>query len=393
MSWSGDGGTGPCGNSGHNERLSGPGRPASRPRSTARRSPTPRSSRQRLRRPTRSRSIMRTHGWGGSRETTRDRLRPAAPRQRLRRPHLGLARLRRVGRHGRDRLTRLRGPRRLGADRRPASRPRASPRRKGDPLIGMSGGSYAGGIQWVTDARDSRVDAIAPEISWNNLLESPLSGDGREDRLGHASLRRRANSRHRWRHRRPDRPGDRQLRPGDPPGVRRGRRHRHLVSSRRRTSSPTAGPTTSSATSPRPRSSSRARSTRCSRSRRRRTTTRRSRPAPAPAAQDGVVLLRPRHLRSVRPGPAGYIEGQIVKWFDRYVKGSEGRHGLEVRVRHRRRRLARRGRLPGARRRPTAARPAAAPSRSTADRRPPACCPAPTRPPASRSRCRASPAR
>lgn len=39
----------------------------------------------------------------------------------------------------------------------------------GDPLIGMSGGSYAGGIQFVTAALDKRVDAIAPEISWNNL--------------------------------------------------------------------------------------------------------------------------------------------------------------------------------------------------------------------------------
>jgi ABC-2 type transport system ATP-binding protein len=39
----------------------------------------------------------------------------------------------------------------------------------GDPRIGMSGGSYAGGIQFVTAALDKRVDAIAPEIAWNNL--------------------------------------------------------------------------------------------------------------------------------------------------------------------------------------------------------------------------------
>ena len=52
-----------------------------------------------------------------------------------------------------------------------AADPRVA-KKKGDPLIGMSGGSYAGGIQWVTDAIDHRVDAIAPEISWNNLLES-----------------------------------------------------------------------------------------------------------------------------------------------------------------------------------------------------------------------------
>jgi ABC-2 type transport system ATP-binding protein len=45
-------------------------------------------------------------------------------------------------------------------------------RRKGDPVVGMSGGSYAGGIEWVTAAIDRRVDAIAPEISWHNLNES-----------------------------------------------------------------------------------------------------------------------------------------------------------------------------------------------------------------------------
>ena len=42
----------------------------------------------------------------------------------------------------------------------------------GDPLIGMVGGSYGGGIPWTTAATDPRVDAIAPEISWNSLLTS-----------------------------------------------------------------------------------------------------------------------------------------------------------------------------------------------------------------------------
>src|SRR5439155_2482823 len=45
-------------------------------------------------------------------------------------------------------------------------------KRRGDPKAGMSGGAYAGGIQGITDAIDHRVDAIAPEISWNDLLES-----------------------------------------------------------------------------------------------------------------------------------------------------------------------------------------------------------------------------
>jgi ABC-2 type transport system ATP-binding protein len=43
---------------------------------------------------------------------------------------------------------------------------------KTDPLIGMVGGSYGGGIQWVTAAIDPRVDAIVPVISWNSLSAS-----------------------------------------------------------------------------------------------------------------------------------------------------------------------------------------------------------------------------
>ena len=50
-----------------------------------------------------------------------------------------------------------------------AGDPRVAQEAAGDPRIGMSGGSYAGGIQFVTAALDKRVDAIAPEIAWNNL--------------------------------------------------------------------------------------------------------------------------------------------------------------------------------------------------------------------------------
>lgn len=41
-----------------------------------------------------------------------------------------------------------------------------------DPLIGMVGGSYGGGIQWVVAGTDTRVDSIAPEISWNSLVSA-----------------------------------------------------------------------------------------------------------------------------------------------------------------------------------------------------------------------------
>jgi ABC-2 type transport system ATP-binding protein len=42
----------------------------------------------------------------------------------------------------------------------------------GDPRLGMAGASYGGGIEWITAARDPRVDAIAPSISWHSLVTS-----------------------------------------------------------------------------------------------------------------------------------------------------------------------------------------------------------------------------
>jgi ABC-2 type transport system ATP-binding protein len=39
----------------------------------------------------------------------------------------------------------------------------------GDPLVGMVGGSYGGGIQLTSAGTDNRIDAIAPGIAWNSL--------------------------------------------------------------------------------------------------------------------------------------------------------------------------------------------------------------------------------
>ena len=58
-----------------------------------------------------------------------------------------------------------------------ARQPEAQLDKAGDPRVGMSGGSYGGGIQWITAARDARVDVIAPNISWNSLITS-LYKDG-----------------------------------------------------------------------------------------------------------------------------------------------------------------------------------------------------------------------
>ena len=42
----------------------------------------------------------------------------------------------------------------------------------GNPRMGMIGGSYGGGIQFVTAAEDCRIDAIVPEIAWHSLTTS-----------------------------------------------------------------------------------------------------------------------------------------------------------------------------------------------------------------------------
>jgi ABC-2 type transport system ATP-binding protein len=47
----------------------------------------------------------------------------------------------------------------------------------GDPRTGMVGGSYGGGIQFVTAALDCRVDAIVPVIAWHSL-ETSLARNG-----------------------------------------------------------------------------------------------------------------------------------------------------------------------------------------------------------------------
>jgi ABC-2 type transport system ATP-binding protein len=65
-----------------------------------------------------------------------------------------------------------------------AAQPEAKLDSEGDPRVGMSGASYGGGIQLVTAALDSRLDAIVPVIAWHSLVtslykaQSPKSGWG-----------------------------------------------------------------------------------------------------------------------------------------------------------------------------------------------------------------------
>src|SRR5688572_21412311 len=53
-----------------------------------------------------------------------------------------------------------------------ARQPEALLDRRGDPRVGMDGPSYGGGIQFITAARDRRVDVITPTIAWNTLTRS-----------------------------------------------------------------------------------------------------------------------------------------------------------------------------------------------------------------------------
>src|SRR5436305_11128617 len=47
----------------------------------------------------------------------------------------------------------------------------------GQPVVGMAGGSYGGGIQLSTASFDMRVKAMAPALSWNNLNYSLWPGN------------------------------------------------------------------------------------------------------------------------------------------------------------------------------------------------------------------------
>lgn len=53
-----------------------------------------------------------------------------------------------------------------------ATRPETLLDGPGDPVVGMVGGSYGGGIQLVAAGIDDRIEAIVPVIAWNSLNEA-----------------------------------------------------------------------------------------------------------------------------------------------------------------------------------------------------------------------------
>jgi ABC-2 type transport system ATP-binding protein len=53
-----------------------------------------------------------------------------------------------------------------------AGQPEAKLDRRGDPRVGIAGGSYGGGVQFATAEVDRRVDVITPDIAWHSLQTS-----------------------------------------------------------------------------------------------------------------------------------------------------------------------------------------------------------------------------
>jgi ABC-2 type transport system ATP-binding protein len=126
-------------------------------------------------------TILEGHGWGGSRETD-----PEAKSDETT-GNVGVGALRKAGFNvltwdsrgfgNSGGTVTVDGPEAEGRDVSAlidwlAQQPEAKLDKAGDPRVGMTGVSYAGGIELVTAARDKRIDAIAPIIAWHSLLTS-----------------------------------------------------------------------------------------------------------------------------------------------------------------------------------------------------------------------------
>jgi predicted acyl esterase len=77
------------------------------------------------------------------------------------------------GRAGRQMVSVLAGTKTyLDANKRPQRIRYVAQEAKGDPRVGMIGGSYGGQIQYAVAMQDKRVDALIPIITWNDLSYS-----------------------------------------------------------------------------------------------------------------------------------------------------------------------------------------------------------------------------
>jgi ABC-2 type transport system ATP-binding protein len=77
------------------------------------------------------------------------------------------------GRAGRQLVSVLAGTKSyLDANKKPQRIRYVAQESKGDPRVGMIGGSYGGQIQYAVAMQDKRVDALIPIITWNDLSYS-----------------------------------------------------------------------------------------------------------------------------------------------------------------------------------------------------------------------------
>ena len=126
-------------------------------------------------------TILEGHGWGGSRETNPEAKSDEAT------GNVGVGALRKAGFNvltwdsrgfgNSGGTVTVDSPDAEGRDVSAlidwlAQQPEAQLDKAGDPRVGMTGVSYAGGIELVTAPRDKRIDAIAPIIAWHSLLTS-----------------------------------------------------------------------------------------------------------------------------------------------------------------------------------------------------------------------------
>ncbi len=116
-------------------------------------------------------AVMLAHGFGGSKTDLADQARTLA-----RSGYVVLAWTQRgFGLSGG--LIHLNAPDYEVADARKvldylAGHPRVIKDAPGDPRVGVAGGSYGGALALSLAGRDQRVDAIAPQITWNDLQQS-----------------------------------------------------------------------------------------------------------------------------------------------------------------------------------------------------------------------------
>lgn len=126
-------------------------------------------------------TILQGHGWGGSRQTNPDAASDEAT------GNVGVGPLRKAGFNvltwdsrgfgSSGGTVTVDSPEFEGRDVSAlldwlAQQPEALLDAAGDPRVGMTGVSYAGGIELVSAPRDKRIDAIAPIIAWHSLLTS-----------------------------------------------------------------------------------------------------------------------------------------------------------------------------------------------------------------------------